>query len=322
MRTHVLNYLEQWVAVHPERCAVIDELGSYRYDELIDASKRTDSGLARLGAQRHAVVVAMEKGFAALAAQFGAVYAGGFYVPVDPAVPASRLASIVSALDAPVIVYDETMAECVAAACSDYVCATVEALMEHAIDDDALRSIRAASLGTDPVYALFTSGSTGTPKGVVISHRAIAAFIDSFVETFGITADDRLANQAPFDFDVSTKDIYGSLAAGATLVIVPRKLFMQPLELVDYLARHQVTVLVWAVAALCIVSAYTVRGTRRLPATTSGLRKSIRKVSIRATCSSSSQGDEIAAYAVFSVCRTASDTAWRRICGETECEDS
>lgn len=256
MKTNVLNYLESSVATCPERYAVIDENGSYSYEALAETSMRIGSGLARIGVQGRGVVVAMDKGFDALAAQLGVLYAGGFYVPVDPAIPASRLEGIVSALDNPLIVHDGMTPESALTACSQGNLVSCAALEQFSVDYEALTEIRANALETDPVYALFTSGSTGTPKGVVISHRAIVAFIDSFVETFGITFDDRIGNQAPFDFDVSTKDIYSALATSATLVIVPRKLFMQPVELVGFLEKHNVTVLVWAVAALCLISSY------------------------------------------------------------------
>ena len=93
-------------------------------------------------------------------------------------------------------------------------------------------------------------------KGVAVSHGAIISFIDEFVSEFEFDRSDRFANQAPFDFDVSVKDIFGSLAVGATLVIVPRRLFMQPKALVEFLDEQRVTVMVWAVAALCMVNTF------------------------------------------------------------------
>ena len=80
-------------------------------------------------------------------------------------------------------------------------------------------------------------------------------FIDHFVKIFGITEDDRIGNQAPFDFDVSVKDIYSSMATGAALVLIPRELFAMPPRLLDYLCRKKITTLIWAVSALCLISA-------------------------------------------------------------------
>ena len=111
-------------------------------------------------------------------------------------------------------------------------------------------------IDTDPLYVNFTSGSTGLPKGVLVSHRSVLDFIDVFADTFSFTSNDRIGNQAPFDFDVSVKDIYGALKAQATLVIIPRRLFSRPKELLDFLCEHKVTALIWAVSALCLISTF------------------------------------------------------------------
>ena len=95
-----------------------------------------------------------------------------------------------------------------------------------------------------PLYVNFTSGSTGTPKGVAVSHRSVIDFIRVFTETFDITHDDILANQAPFDFDVSVKDIYSCLYTGARVQLIPRDYFSNPSELMDYLAKEPIDVLV------------------------------------------------------------------------------
>ena len=60
--------------------------------------------------------------------------------------------------------------------------------------------------------------------------------------------------QPPFDFDVSVKDIYSSLKCGATLQIIPKSMFSFPTRLLDYLDDNNVTTLIWAVSALCIIT--------------------------------------------------------------------
>lgn len=79
-------------------------------------------------------------------------------------------------------------------------------------------------------------------------------FISCFTEIFGIRADDNIANQAPFDFDVSVKDIFSGVFTGASVHLVPKMFFSFPTKLLDYLEEREITVLIWAVSALCIVS--------------------------------------------------------------------
>lgn len=84
--------------------------------------------------------------------------------------------------------------------------------------------------------------------------RPVIDFIGHFTKQFQITDRDRIGNQAPFDFDVSVKDIYSAITTGATLVLVPKRLFALPPKLLDYLCDKKVTVMVWAVSALCLIS--------------------------------------------------------------------
>ena len=112
---------------------------------------------------------------------------------------------------------------------------------------------RAGVIDSDPAYVLFTSGSTGTPKGVAVSHRAIIDFIDDFVRLFGFEETDRVANQAPFDFDVSVRTSTAPLPAVARWWWCRARCSLSRCAgvLFGREASHDLT---WAVAALCLIT--------------------------------------------------------------------
>ena len=253
----VLAYLEASANRTPSAIAVVDAQSSLTYEDLMMRCMRIGTALARMGATDRSVVIAMEKSCDTVCAMLGSVSAGASYGQTDPEIPTERLEHILHTLNSPLVVVGHKGNERIGLferlGCTWLLAAD---LATSDVDADLLDDVRRHALETDPAYILFTSGSTGIPKGVAISHHAIRSFIEVFVPTLGICASDRLANQAPFDFDVSTKDIYSTLATGATLVIVPRELFMQPAALIEYLRQNGATVLIWAVAALCIVSTY------------------------------------------------------------------
>ncbi|WP_169513131.1 AMP-binding protein, partial [Bacillus fungorum] len=69
-------------------------------------------------------------------------------------------------------------------------------------------------------YAIYTSGSTGTPKGVVIKHQAAVNTILDINSKFDVTEKDKVIGLSNLSFDLSVYDIFGTLAAGATLVLI------------------------------------------------------------------------------------------------------
>ena len=201
------------------------------------------------------VPVFMEKSVETLKLFFGAVYAGCFYVLINPEFPAPRVQAILETLNARKIVTSHAFSEKLSAMDGLDVL-FLEDLLQTPEDAAALDKVRENALDTDPLYANFTSGSTGVPKGVVVCHRSVIDFIEHFTSLFSITQEDVIGNQAPFDFDVSVKDIYSAMKTGARLEIIPKPLFSQPAKLLDHLCDRNITTMIWAVSALCLVTTF------------------------------------------------------------------
>ena len=256
--TNILEYLERSAQLYPEKPALVDERQSITFAQALEDSRRVGSSLALSLAKGQPVAVYMEKSVENLCAFWGIVYAGGFYVSFNTQLPTSRLQQMQAVLQAPFVITDEEHRAALEEVFPPHRILLYQDLVKSAVDRALLAQIRQRHVDTAPLYANFTSGSTGVPKAVVVGHRSTLDFIDHFCPIFSITQKDVIANQAPFDFDVSVKDIYSALATGATLVLVPRPLFSQPQQLLDFLCEYRATTLIWAVSALCLIT--TVHG--------------------------------------------------------------
>ena len=267
MIQNVLCFLEKSAEAHPRKTAFADEHTSLTYGELTDLSMKIGSVLGRKTGPRRPVPVLAEKNVFTLGAFLGIVQAGCFYVCLDGSQPAQRLNRILDTLQADLMIADKEslgLAGDITFSGEILPLEELRCLTDDVLNPGLLASIRAQAADTDPLYGIFTSGSTGVPKGVVVSHRSVIDFIGHFTELFHITQDDVIGNQAPFDFDVSVKDIYSALSTGATLEIIPKRLFSIPTGLLDYLCHRKITTAIWAVSALCIIT--TLKGfTYRVP---------------------------------------------------------
>lgn len=254
MKTSILEYLEESAAKYGDKTAFADQDSSCTFGELKERARRTGTALAKHFIPRNPVPVFMEKSVETISVFMGTVYAGCFYVLLDTKQPAMRLQQIMEILDSEAVVTSEKYLKDLEKLNFKGTVLMAEDLADTKADDEILVSIRDQALDVDPLYGIFTSGSTGVPKGVVVGHRSVLDFIDCFTELFHITSEDVLGNQAPWDFDVSVKDIYSGLKTGATVQIIPKQYFSFPMKLIDYLIDREVTTLIWAVSALCIIS--------------------------------------------------------------------
>ncbi len=229
-----------------------------RLDELSDQLARTLQNAGIKPGDRVGLYV--HKSFASIIGVFGIMKAGGVYVPLDPNAPAPRLAYITRSCDIKVLVTatnkfasllafftegtpinliiltDSNELDSIKPLDGVGIIQWGEVLAENEAPEDA------GIIENDLAYILYTSGSTGNPKGVMISHRTIFTFVNWGFNEFRMTPEDRVTSHAPLHFDLSTFDIYATIKAGGTIILIPEKLSVFPVQLVKLLQDEAITI--------------------------------------------------------------------------------
>ena len=255
MQRNILEYLERTVKKYPDKLAFANESMGMTFQEVSDVSGSIGTCLLKKGYQREPVVIYMKKHPHMIAAFWGVVSSGCFYVPIDEEMPAFRISLIFQNLKPRVVICDETTVEHV----KEFKDFSGEVLLYDEIsrepaDPERLSAVREQAIDTDPVYIVFTSGSTGVPKGVVACHRSVIDYVENLTEVLHITDESVLANQTPLYFDACLKELFSSLKCGATTYLTPKSLFMFPVRLVEFLNEYKINTVCWVVSALTMIS--------------------------------------------------------------------
>jgi len=263
MQRNILEYLEESGKAYPDKILFVDDRSEITYHEFIKQAQSLGAFLLESKddlAGNAPAAVFIDRSISSLTGFFGVVYSGDFYVPIDRQMPIARIELILDTLNPRVILGEEKDRRILETMkIEDRLMIQSEILAAKGDCElsgeqkECLALVRRRALDTDPLYAIFTSGSTGVPKGVLVSHRSVIDLIDNFKAEFSFSEACIFGNQAPFDFDVSVKDIYSTIKNGATMYVIPKVMFSFPAKLISFMNEKKINTVIWAVSALRII---------------------------------------------------------------------
>lgn len=227
----------------PEHPAVVAAERRLSYAELLRQSRQLAQRLRREGVRPNTLVgVVLEKGWEQVVAVLGVLQAGAAYLPIDPALPAERLHYLLKHGEVQIALTTSGLE-----ARLDWPEAGTLQVQRISLDDPVLESesdrpLDLAQQPGDLAYVIFTSGSTGLPKGVMIDHRGAVNTILDLNQRFDVGPRDRVLALSALNFDLSVYDIFGTLAAGGTIVMPAEPLKLDPEHWATLAEREAVTI--------------------------------------------------------------------------------
>lgn len=231
----VHRWVEQRSAETPDAVAVLADTDltavSLTYRELDEAANRIAHWLRARGVgAEDRVGVHLDRCLDLVAVLLGIFKAGAVYVPLDPHLPAARLAHVLA-----------DSAPAVTLSGGDLPGALpVETVRAEWAAFPATRP-EVPCLGASAAYVVYTSGSTGTPKGVVVPYEALATQLGWLCTRFGFGADDVVLHKTPPASDPSLWELLVPVMSGGRLVLAEPLNHGDPAYLLDVHAHYGVT---------------------------------------------------------------------------------
>jgi amino acid adenylation domain-containing protein len=227
----------------PDAVAAVQGSEAITYGELREQSRSLAAALREQGVGPDVVVgLHVPRSIGMLVGILGILEAGGAYLPLWVGHPADRLQFMLAHSGATVLVTSDATSGELPQFDGTRVPVTARpagAAAGTRIDTDTDTAQRATP--DNLAYVIYTSGTTGTPKGVAVPHRAAERIVRSGIYgTFD--AAETFLQSCPLSFDASVFEIFGCLANGGRLALLPGQRVSAEL-IVETVRRFGVTTL-------------------------------------------------------------------------------
>lgn len=229
--TFLTDYLRNSCEASPDKIALRDGGGEYRYSELYSAALRYAASLDSLGIKKgDRILFALPNNKDFVVTHFGNLFHGAISVPCEHSAKPDFIQRIIRDCNPKIVIGDKNSVANISAAefsantkvyCWD-PCNTA-----NTGQPEGLREIVEAHAESAPkklddnatAVLLYTTGTTGSPKGVTLTHRNTTSTIDRICQFIGYTSEDHEVVTLPISHSFGLGHVYCNFKSGGSVYL-------------------------------------------------------------------------------------------------------
>ncbi len=202
------------VKEHPGQVAVTFRNQSITYHELDLRVKQAAYALQAQGIGPDQIVALLTtRSVDMIVGILAILQAGGAYLPIDPSLPANRIAYMLEDSRVHVILTNTSVENQ-----GNRVVIDMRSL-EIGQGASASRSLPPVNNNRNLAYCMYTSGTTGLPKGILVEHRSLMNFLSAMLDMLSFGKDETFLSLTTVSFDIFWLESILPLLAGYRVVI-------------------------------------------------------------------------------------------------------
>jgi amino acid adenylation domain-containing protein len=233
-KAYLLAPFEKFARKNPDHIAIVSEGKKITYRNFYNDVINMACVLKGMGVtQGSSVGLYLHRSYDLVKCVYAVLKIGAHYIPFSKELPLKSLHDLMDSAALQLLLTDE----------KDKI--TYNPIID--VTKSPEPKIKEQDLGTIDTYSdliayrIYTSGSTGNPKGVMISHKSIYNRIQWMKRYFKVASGDIILHKTPYTFDVSVWELFLPLFSGATMVLAPKDLHKNPLELADFMKVNKIS---------------------------------------------------------------------------------
>lgn len=187
----------------------------------------------------------------------GIIKAGACYVPIDRSQPRDRIAMVCHDAVLSALILTNSDLKQAPNDIKRYLLAIEGSCSLTELDGNPLKADKDIALPkinhSDPAYILYTSGSTGKPKGVLVSHGALANYLQWARKYYCDGSRHKFPLFTPITFDLTVTSLFLPLISGGELGVYPEQDINADIGVLDVLSDKWATIIKLTPAHLAMV---------------------------------------------------------------------